>query len=344
MNHQEQSLFALIHEVDRRRFYLSLLKGIAAFLGVIALLLLAIGSLSFKYQHNSSAMTSIRLGALAVAIAAGYFLIVRRFGKRPSDSQVARFVEEQHPGVDERFVSAVEVKDSPGIWSPVIVDRLRNDADSSARSIEADEIVPRNSLLVWGGAVLAALLIGVGAGFFGPANVKTGLASFFAPGSEAATTGAATIAVKPGNARVPKNSDQRLMATLNNFYAEPVTIFTRKVGASDAEWVGQKMEPAKNKQDFQFYIFNIQDSVEYFVESNGVKSETFKLDVADLPYVKQLDLVISFPSYTGLPAKTIEDGGEIAALSRVLGQNHRKADGEGKGRADCSPRWHQRSR
>ena len=70
----------------------------------------------------------------------------------------------------------------------------------------------------------------------------------------------------------------------------------------------------KEQAGFQFYIFNIRKPTEYFVESNGIKSQTYKLDVADLPYVKQLDVVINFPSYTGLPSKTIEDSGEIAAL------------------------------
>lgn len=314
MNYKEQSLSGLIHDVDRRRLYLSLLKGAAAFAAVIAFLLFFVGWLSFKYQNNSGAMVTIRLLALGSAVAAAYLLLVRRFGKRPTESQVARFVEERHPGVNERFVSAVEVKDSPGNWSPLIVDRLKSDADSSARDIAVEEIVPRKSLFLWGAGAAAALFLAIGGAFFGPAEVRTGLATLLAPGSEAATNGAAAILVKPGNARVPKNSDQRLLATLNNFYSEPVTIFTRKAGAKDSDWVGQKMEPAKSKQDFQFYIFNIQDTVEYFVEANGIKSATYKLDVADLPYVKQLDLVINFPSYTGLPAKSLEDGGEIAAL------------------------------
>src|SRR5262249_39435005 len=55
-----------------------------------------------------------------------------------------------------------------------------------------------------------------------------------------------------------------------------------------------------------------------FVESNGVRSEFFKLNVVDLPYVKQLDLTLNFPAYTHQPSKTIEDGGEIAALKGTM--------------------------
>ena len=54
------------------------------------------------------------------------------------------------------------------------------------------------------------------------------------------------------------------------------------------------MEPAKNNNEFQFFIFNIQEDTEYWVESNSVKSEVFKLTVADLPYVKRIDQTQSF--------------------------------------------------
>jgi hypothetical protein len=78
------------------------------------------------------------------------------------------------------------------------------------------------------------------------------------------------------------------------------------------------MEPAKAKSDYQFFIFNVQNATEYFVEANGVRSETFKLDVADVPFVKQLNLTLSFPSYTRLAAQTIEDGGDITALKGTV--------------------------
>ncbi|MEJ7709587.1 MAG: DUF4175 family protein [Pyrinomonadaceae bacterium] len=75
------------------------------------------------------------------------------------------------------------------------------------------------------------------------------------------------------------------------------------------------MEVAKNEGEYQFTIFNIQDSTEYAVEaSSGVRSETFRLEVVDLPFVKQLDLTLNYPSYTRLAAKAIEDGGEIVAV------------------------------
>src|SRR5882762_9751077 len=78
------------------------------------------------------------------------------------------------------------------------------------------------------------------------------------------------------------------------------------------------MEPAKNDGEFSFMIFNIQDPVTYYVESNSIRSPEFALEVVDLPFVKQIDLLLDFPAYTRLASKKIENGGEVAALKGTV--------------------------
>ena len=61
-------------------------------------------------------------------------------------------------------------------------------------------------------------------------------------------------------------------------------------------------------------LFDLPGSIDYFVESGGVRSDVFTLHAADLPYVKQLEMEYVFPSYTGLAPRKIENGGDIAVL------------------------------
>ena len=68
--------------------------------------------------------------------------------------------------------------------------------------------------------------------------------------------------------------------------------------------------------------------MEYFVESNTVRSDVFKLNVVDLPYVKQLDLSLNFPAFTNLPTKAVEDGGDIAALKGTVATITAKLSGK----------------
>jgi len=169
---------------------------------------------------------------------------------------------------------------------------------------------------MYGAAAALSLLVFLGVLKWGPREISEGVAQLVTP-TTLASTNAMSIKVKPGTARVPKSSDQDILATLVNFDSQMVTIFSRTAGSKN-DWQGQTMEPAKARSDFRFSIFNIEDSIEYFIESNSVRSDVFKLTVVDLPYVKQLDLMLNFPAFTRLHAKAIEDGGDIAALKGTV--------------------------
>ena len=47
-------------------------------------------------------------------------------------------------------------------------------------------------------------------------------------------------------------------------------------------------------------LFDITERTEYYVESNGVRSALFRIDVANLPYVKKIDLEYRYPGFTGM--------------------------------------------
>ncbi|HZB44173.1 MAG TPA: DUF4175 family protein, partial [Pyrinomonadaceae bacterium] len=323
MIYEGEQLRELLRDARRRRRVVLALRGVAVSAGAAAAILLLTGWAAHRYRHSEAALLGLRVGALFAFVAAVYLSLVRPLAKRISDARLARLIEERTPGAEDRFVSAVEFASSDvdeRRASRAVVGRLRRDADRVAATVDLDEVVRRRTLAAYGAASLACLLLFVGVLKWGPRGVSEGVAQLVTPASLAASPNALAIKVKPGAARVPKGSDQEVTATLVNFESEAVTFFSRPVGPEgpSAEWVGQPMEPAKARGDFQFSIFNIQDATEYFVESNGVRSDVYKLEVVDLPFVKQLDLVLSFPSYTGLAAKTIEDGGDIAALKGTV--------------------------
>src|SRR5262245_14535012 len=317
MNHQSDQLIGVIGAVRKRRNLLIVLRGLAITIAATAALLVITGLAAYRFRLSVVALVSLRIFAVLGVTAAVYFALVRPLRRRASDAQLARLVEENHPGVEDRFVSAIEFsgEETRAAFSPVIIDRLVDDADRHAGDVSVDEIVPRKRFWQFGGAAAASLALFIAALIFGPKEITMGIAQIIMPQTDVAATNALKFEVKPGTARVPKGSDQKIFAKLINFNSEQTTVFTRKAGASDAQWVGQMMEPAKNHNEFQFFIFNIQDDTEYWVESNDVKSEVFKLTVADLPYVKRIDQTQSYPAYTGLAPKTIEDAPNVSVLA-----------------------------
>ncbi len=331
MNHRSDQLSGIISAVRKRRNLLIILRGLAMTIVVTAAMLVIAGLAAYRFRFNTAALASLRILAVLSVIAAVYFAIVRPLCRKISDAQLARLVEEKHPGINDRFVSAIEFSEEErrAAFSPAIIDRLVDDADNHARDVSVEEIVPRKRFWQFGGAAAASVALFIAALILGPSQIKEGIKIFSDPGNLAQAS-VKNMEVKPGTARVPKSSDQKITARLLNFSAEQATVFTRKAGASDDQWIGQLMEPAKNDNEFQFFIFNIQDDTEYFVDSAGCRSEVFKLTVADLPYVKRIDQTQTFPGYTGLAPKTIEDAPNVSVLAGTTVKLVAKLSGRAK--------------
>ena len=327
MNTDTNLLQDLLRRARSRRQLLLSLRGVAISLGVVAALLLLTGWAAHRYRYNGSALLTLRIGALLMVLATIYFALLRPLFKRISDVRLARLIEELSPGAEDRLVTAVEYSNNESRISPALMTRLYQDANSASAMLDVGNVIRRSRLMMYGGAALASLLIFAGVLKWGPKEISQGVAQLVTPTTLAASPNAMSIKVKPGTARVPKGSDQDIIATLVNFDSQQVTVFARPLGSKD-DFQGQTMEPAKAKADFRFSIFNIQDSMEYFVESNTVRSEVFKLNVVDLPFVKQLDLSLNFPAFTNLPTKTVEDGGDIAALKGTVATITAKLSGK----------------
>jgi hypothetical protein len=119
------------------------------------------------------------------------------------------------------------------------------------------------------------------------------------------------IEVTPGDAKVPKGADQMINATLSGFDAADATILIRKASQSAFDRVPMVKS---DSGAYEGMLFDLAEPLEYVVEAAGVRSAVFTLNVVELPYVKKLDLEYTYPAYTGLEPRTIEDGGDVAVL------------------------------
>ncbi len=81
-----------------------------------------------------------------------------------------------------------------------------------------------------------------------------------------------------------------------------------------AEWQRWPMTVEPGQPGHRYMVLDVSARTEYFVEANGVRSDLFRLDVVDVPYVARIDLEYRFPEYTGLAPQPVEDAGDVAAL------------------------------
>ncbi|PYQ52298.1 MAG: hypothetical protein DMF78_11535 [Acidobacteria bacterium] len=212
------------------------------------------------------------------------------------------------------MLSAVEVgsrvADRPDI-SPALVERLIENAIEKCQTIDYGRHVERQGLRRASGLLAAVAAAGMVATILSPAFLRHAAPFLLAPWSVRAAS-PYSIDVDPGNATVPRGGNQAVTARLSGFDAEKAELAVRSGAAGD--WKRWPMTAESGTGAFRFVLFALDAASDYYVEASGVRSSVFRLDVADIPYVKRVDLEYHFPAYTGLPAQAVPDTGDVAAL------------------------------
>ncbi len=314
MRPQQSTVRELINKVRARLRMRRLSQGLLITLAVAVVTFITAAFLANRYQQKQTLLIVLRFLPFLLTLGAAVWFVLLPLRNRLSDSKIARLIEER-VHLDDRVTTAVEFSDNARDASPAILHRLVKDADSRVTTANANQIVnPRDTYAYLASAAMLAVLMIVSFWFFSP--VSRGMNALYSPFDDRVSANAQSIEVTPKSGKAPRGSDQKIKATLNGFESASAQVFMRKL--NDANWLATPMEPAKEQNQFQFTIFNIQDSVVFYVEANNIRSPEQTLEVVDLPYVKQIDLMLNFPAYTGLATKRIENGGDVAALKGTV--------------------------
>jgi hypothetical protein len=224
---------------------------------------------------------------------------------RPTDRQVARFVEERCPALEDRLASAADWQ-GPAANSPLRRLVLR-DAAAHAAQLDFDRIVERRLLarrgLVLAGAVVLLALAG----------------TFAAPGAERAWHLAMlrafpailALEVQPGDVRLtegePLAVSVRLRGLPESVPAGPVVLQVKSGGAE------RRFEMEGSAGGFAFELEGLREDLTYAVVARGVTSREFEARVQRLPRVERIDVHYRYPAYTGLAERLDEDSGDVYA-------------------------------
>jgi len=307
-----QELLDVVRAVRHRWRLRQVLQGgaIALAAGFLVFFLSTYGIDRLRFDPTAVLVFRIVLWGVAAGLV-GWF-VARPILRRVSDEQVALYLEEHEPSLKSAFLSAVE-KAGRGDPAPAGLDRrLLEVAVERARHVERGRRVERDRLrrssawLAGVGSAVAFVLI------FGPAFQDTAGSLLVGPWKTADAANPYAISVEPGDVLIARGSDQRVTAYPQGFQTADVEIAVRR-GDADA-WERYSMTPNEDASAFEILLFDLDEPADYSVESEGVRSPVYRIDVADLPYVDRIDLEYRYPAYTGLEPRVVEDGGDIAAL------------------------------
>ena len=121
-----------------------------------------------------------------------------------------------------------------------------------------------------------------------------------------------SIRVEPGSHRIRRRADQSVTATLNGFTASKVSVF------AEIRQFAQVGRSAHGGQSSFFRLGipfrGVPEDVEYYIEAGGVKSNSYKFTVVDLPAVKNIKVTYHYPSFLGMKNEIEDPGGDLRAV------------------------------
>ncbi len=288
-----------------------LLKGISlCVLAAVGLLVLGVWGAGL-FGFRPAALWAVRSAAAAVIAFAVFRFLFLPLRRRVTDVQIAQFVEERYPQLEDRLVSAVEFGHEQGLQSGM-VDLLIRDALDKTNRLDLSVFTEGKRTLAYVATGAAGLFVLLALMSRGPSVFHYGFDRLYTPWTEAADNSGRLIHVTPGNVELAKGSDQQITAQLVGFDSSEVNLYA--MPATSTAWLPSTMEPEPRGSSFRYLLVDIQTPLRYYVEARGVRSPTYILNVTDLPRVERIDLTYHFPAYTGMAAQTVDNEGDISAL------------------------------
>ncbi len=311
MNPQHEILENRINQVCRRWQNLILLKGTAQVLLAIVSAVLIAFALDAIFELSNTIRLFLLIAIVALTMVVLYMEIIHPLIKSPSNKQLARYIEEKHPELEDRLVSAVELggAKNPRISSQIL-EKLLDDTRFHIAPINLPKDIRTKSTMVWTSLALAvsvflsAFLIS-NIDFF---SIKSH--RLFAPWTIPTINLQPTLLVNPGNTRVPRGSAQEITAEITGFEAEEVALYYT---ADDSIWIKMTMDRTEQKGIYVFHFFDLQNQTQYYVKADDKLSKIFNMTLYDAPQIKRVDLVYNYPKYTGLKRKKETDTGDVWA-------------------------------
>ena len=313
-------LLRVIRYVRSRWRTRNTLKGVA-FLVLFGLSAFAISAWGMEYfRYTPWSVRLFRIFTYFALLALAFRFLVRPLAKRVTNEQVALYVEEHDPSLKEAISSALELgapsdeasASSKLALSTALIEKLVEQTVERCENINYGHTIEQDALKRSSAIFLGVAVFGMLAVLLSPGFLRYGAGLLLNPMRSAQAASPYLIVVEPGDIGVARGADQLVTAELHGFDAEATDIAVKS--ESDMSWQRLPMSFDDETGRYTFMLFDLEDATEYYVEANGVSSERFRVDVSDLPYVRQIDLEYHFPAYTGLSPQRVEDGGDIAAL------------------------------
>ncbi|MBI2828870.1 MAG: hypothetical protein HYX77_06330 [Acidobacteria bacterium] len=297
MSEQRAQLSALLGRV-RTRWRLLVALRAWAHAAAAACLVLALALLAHRLIVPEGIALILLWSVAGVGALTCLAAVIPPIQRAPRDLQLARFIEEQCPDLDDVLVTAVgeEASGSDPVAVAVVDEALRRVRGIDRSRIVSDAALRRSGLMA--GAAVSALLI-LAAFSAGPAGQAARLFGIYLSPDRLA------LSVSPGDVRIRGGDSLRVVAKVSSIGAL-VPVMSVSEGP---EWRQTPMEAVP--EGFAVAFEKVERGFRYSVSAAGTATREYTVTVVRPPHVERIDLRYEYPPAFRMPARKEEDGGDI---------------------------------
>ena len=308
-----------LRQTTRRMTWAELAFGAVVAVGAVAGIWLVATVLEASLWLGTAARTALAAAVGTVAVGVAGTLLARPLGRLvgllpgPSEETVARKVGEHHPNVADRLVNLLQLADGKRSHAPAplvdqAVQHLADDLDDVSFDDVEDFGRARDALRLASlplAGVLAFLLVA-------PSTFIGASERLLAPGTEFDRPAPFQLSLAPGDARLVRGDS--LQITVRATGAPPATLELQVQDSTDETVDRIQLQP-DSAGTFRHTLTSVRQSFRYRVHAAPVHTDWHRVSVMTRPLVRQIQLTVTPPSYTNLPARDLAPNvGDVTAL------------------------------
>ena len=254
-----------------------------------------------------------------------YRFIIKPVGKKLTEHDVALHIEQHYTDLEDRLVSSLQFGGQEAIHEVIaerseqedeiashLINRLVADTAEKTKELDFKKTVSKKKLRNYWGIALLAVAVLLLCLFIFPSQLNQALSRILSPWENTKPVMATEFAVSPGNAKILSGQNQLIDVNVSGRTVPTVTLHYQQ-GESDWKDVDMISE-AEEKRKFTYELFNITQTLKYYVTGKNAKSEIYTINVYEMPKIMQIDVSYTYPEYTKLNPIVQQGEGNIRAV------------------------------
>ena len=279
-------------------------RGFAAMsLAALVITVIAV-TFAIRLGFPADLMMTARLLLLATLVGLGIYFIA--LPSRRIDADGADAIEQRAPDFGGRISTYLGMRDRDN----PLRELLAEDALRVAGTHAPETAIPQREFSWTLGAAGSALVALIALAIAGPGNYAYGVRHLWVGWAFPGVLPPQTLLVEPGDDGIRAGGNVTVRATAKGFSPREANVHAR---FGDDDW--QQVSMAALDDGFEFTFFSVREPLEYYVSAANVRSETFAINVVDLPSIDRFITTYRFPEWTGREPEVRDPGGDVRTIA-----------------------------